>query len=212
MPHRVQLGLYVDETSAACEWHIPEAHFLESWGDTRAADGTASIVQPLISRCTTARRQHEFVAAVLGNPRAERLRWCRAIGSRTRRRGRAATSTRSGKRRCTTASSPARKSAAATPTINNADITEAIAASLAGLAPPRATAPLQLASSRPDPSVWDGRFANNGWLQELPRPFSKLTWDNAALMGPQLAQERGLESGDVVEIETADGSMKCRCS
>jgi molybdopterin-containing oxidoreductase family iron-sulfur binding subunit len=56
---------------------------------------------------------------------------------------------------------------------------------------------------RPDPTVWDGRYANNGWLQELPKPHTQLTWSNAALVSPQLARERGLSNGDVVTLECA---------
>src|SRR5205085_6045359 len=56
---------------------------------------------------------------------------------------------------------------------------------------------------RPDPTLWDGRFANNGWLQELPKPLTKLTWDNAALIGPALADRLQLRSGDVVQLDQA---------
>jgi MoCo/4Fe-4S cofactor protein with predicted Tat translocation signal len=53
---------------------------------------------------------------------------------------------------------------------------------------------------RPDPTIWDGRFANNGWLQELPKPITKITWDPAAWISPKLAEEQGLRNGDVVEL------------
>jgi anaerobic selenocysteine-containing dehydrogenase len=61
---------------------------------------------------------------------------------------------------------------------------------------------------RPDPTVWDGRFANNGWLQELAKPVTKLTWDNAALVSPATAQEHSLVNGDVVELESASRMIR----
>jgi molybdopterin-containing oxidoreductase family iron-sulfur binding subunit len=61
---------------------------------------------------------------------------------------------------------------------------------------------------RPDPTLHDGRFANNGWLQELPRPLTKLTWDNAVLVSPRLAEENGLRNGDVVSVSAGGRSVR----
>jgi molybdopterin-containing oxidoreductase family iron-sulfur binding subunit len=65
---RVHLGLYEDETSALCHWHIPEAHALEAWSDTRAYDGTVSIMQPLIAPLYGGKSAHELLVALLGQP------------------------------------------------------------------------------------------------------------------------------------------------
>jgi MoCo/4Fe-4S cofactor protein with predicted Tat translocation signal len=208
VPHRVRLGMYVDETSAACVWHIPEAHFLESWGDARAADGTASIVQPLIKPLYDGKTQLEFIAAALGNPVPNGYELVQSYWRRNAPQGQGGdfnvfwqTSLHDGIITGTA-------SASATPTLNNANITQAVTASLAGLAAAASHPQMQLVF-RPDPSVWDGRFANNGWLQELPRPLSKLTWDNAALVSPQLAKKMSqLSTGDVIQITTPDGSLE----
>src|SRR5262249_10563687 len=61
---------------------------------------------------------------------------------------------------------------------------------------------------RPDPTIWDGRFANNGWLQELPKPITKLTWDNAAQVSPKTAEQLGVENEDVVELELDGRSVE----
>src|SRR5439155_8250597 len=63
-------------------------------------------------------------------------------------------------------------------------------------------------SFRPDPNLWDGRFANNGWLQELPKPLNKLSWDNAAHISPALAEKRGLSTGDVVELNLQGRTLR----
>ena len=54
---------------------------------------------------------------------------------------------------------------------------------------------------RPDPTIWDGSFANNGWLQELPKPQNKMTWDNAIWISPTTAQQKNLNIGDMVELK-----------
>ena len=82
--------------------------------------------------------------------------------------------------------------------------------SAVGAAGPAQPADAIAVQFRPDPSVWDGRFANNGWLQELPRPFTKLTWDNAAQIAPATAAAAGVETGDVVELRTATARSRFR--
>lgn len=190
VPHAIHAGLYADETAQLCEWHLPLAHTLESWSDARAWDGTASIVQPLIAPLYGGRGVHEILAALLGQPPGSardrvRATWRDHAGgadfdafwNRSLRDGVIAG----------TAASPA-------------------AASVAARMPPQSLPPssdtddtLELVF-RPDPTVWDGRYANNGWLQELPKPLTQLTWSNAALVSPQLAAERNLANGDVVEL------------
>jgi MoCo/4Fe-4S cofactor protein with predicted Tat translocation signal len=170
----LHLSPYFDETSEYCLWHVPEAHFLESWSDVRGFDGTASIVQPLIAPLYQGKTAHDVVGAFSDKPGLtsyERVRstW---VGGHTEKDWRK--------------------------WLHDGVIAEtalpalAVAAkwSPAGLPPVKPASVDQLEFLfRPDPSVYDGRFANNGWLQELPKPVTKLTWDNAALVSPRTAEK-----------------------
>ena len=181
---RVHLGLYEDETSALCHWHLPAAHFLESWSDIRAHDGTVTILQPLIAPLYAGRSAHEVLAGLLGqsapghdivqgtwkqqHPGADFDQFWREALHDGIVAGTAL---------------PAK--------------TLSLQKGFAVPAAQPASAPTGSAGSleilfRPDYTVHDGRFANNGWLQELPKPLSKLTWDNAALMSPATAERLGL--------------------
>ena len=185
VPFRVHLSLYDDETSELCDWHIAETHFLESWSDTRAFDGTASIVQPLIAPLYNGRSAHEILAAVLnqtGTPAYDIVRehWKKELAGDFETAWRKALHDGliSG-----TAFAPIRLNAQS---FNP---------------PPAAVQPGIEIVFRPDPTVWDGRFANNGWLQELPKPLTKLTWDNCAQLSPAMAEKLGVANEDVIEIE-----------
>src|SRR5262249_46241326 len=70
IPIRVHLGLHNDETAELCHWHVNEAHYLEAWGDTRAYDGTVSIVQPLIAPLYDGKTSYELLAMLAGQPPA----------------------------------------------------------------------------------------------------------------------------------------------
>jgi MoCo/4Fe-4S cofactor protein with predicted Tat translocation signal len=174
---RVHLSLREDETSALCHWHIPEAHFLESWSDARAYDGTASIVQPLIAPLYGGKTAHELVAATSDRPELSshdvvREFWkghggvadadFEAAWARWLHDGVIPN----------TAFAPRNVSARGSATSRSASL-QASGQTSAG--------PLEIVF-RNDPCVLDGRFANNGWLQELAKPITKLTWDNAVLV------------------------------
>ena len=189
VPQRVHLGLYRDETARLCDWHLPMAHALESWSDLRAWDGTASIVQPLIEPLYAGRSAHQVLAAMLGQPTDIRAllqsRWHAGDDEgwdRSLREGVIADS----------ATRPATPSAISTdfpaPSTSSSGDLELL--------------------FRPDPTLWDGRYANNGWLQELPKPLSQLTWGNAALISPALAAERKLANGDVVELRVGERHLR----
>ncbi len=189
----VHQSLFFNQTSRISRWHIPAAHFLESWSDALAFDGTATIVQPLIEPLYAGKTAHEILEALIQQPvrsaydivhqswaqRTPRpdfeARWNDAVqkGVAPEPRGQGRNSARQG---------------LAQPAGNGAGTSSTTAGSLEVL-------------FRPDPNVLDGRYANNGWIQELPRPFSKLTWDNAALVSPDLADELRLTTGDMVELE-----------
>jgi len=186
VPLRVHLGQSEDETSHACHWHLPEAHFLESWGDTRAADGGVSIVQPLIAPLYGGRTASELVALLLGRSGVKpydlvRETWLPA----------GASDFESFWRRSLHAGLiPGTRLAPRSVSLRGARISPAPVAGVAGLE----------LSFHPDAAVWDGRFANNAWLQECPRPLSKLTWDNAVCLAPATAASLGVETGDVVDL------------
>ncbi len=186
---RAHLSPHNDETSAWCHWHIPEAHYLESWSDARAWDGTASIVQPLIAPIYDGKTSHEILNVLVDQPDRTPHDTVQDYWRGMHK---------------------------------SADFDDWWAKSLhdgviAGSAfpeqmPPAARVPDADVGAgtglevlfRPDPNVIDGSMANNAWLQELPKPESKLTWDNAVLISPRSAERRGLSTGDVVEIASGD--------
>jgi MoCo/4Fe-4S cofactor protein with predicted Tat translocation signal len=189
--HSIHTGLYADETAALCEWHIPQTHFLEEWSDCRAFDGTASIVQPLIAPLYQGRSRHEMMALLLGQADTGtydivRATWRThvpeaAFDEAWRRwlfEGVIDSTTFQPKQVALTRDLAAR------------------------LAPSPATAAPQGMEIvfRPDPTIWDGRYANNGYLQEIPKGMSKLTWDAVAMVSPNTARKIGTYSQGVVEL------------
>ncbi len=200
------LSLLHDETSSRCHWQLPEAHYLEAWGDARAFDGTASLTQPLIAPLYAGRSAIEVVARLLGAQANDGYELVRETWRDWLRSGDFETFWAQSLHVGVLAGTPFRPLALQAKTTVAAG---AILARLDGAAagpndsgdpqPGDAVASLEL-RLRPDPTVWDGRYANNGWLQELPKPISLVTWDNGLYVGPELAEQLELASGDVVEI------------
>jgi molybdopterin-containing oxidoreductase family iron-sulfur binding subunit len=191
---KVHLSLYDDETSERCQWQIPEAHFLESWSDARAYDGTASIVQPLIAPLYGGKSAHEVLAAMSDRPERSaydivREHWA-SSPERTALRGDAFEA--SWRRWLHDGVIP---NSAFVPKsmIVRADLQSALRTPQSAM-----TGGLEI-SFRTDPSVLDGRYANNGWLQELPKPITRLTWDNAVLVGPATAAKLRAEGAPAFE-------------
>ncbi len=186
---RLHHGLFANETSALCHWHLPAAHFLESWSDVRAFDGMVSIVQPLVHPLYDAVSAHQLLDAfVQASPRSAydivRATWQQGNPGETfESRWRSLLSD------------------GVTPGVGG-ELKSRPVTSEAAVPPPvpSATKGLEVIF-RADPTVLDGRYANNAWLQELPKPFSKITWDNAALVSPALAQREKLQNGDYVELQ-----------
>lgn len=186
------LSLYRDETSEAADWHLPMSHWLESWGDARSWDGTHHVAQPLIKPLHGGKSSIELCALLLGRDgdgRAEVRATFDGLGlagdSETRFRQALHDGLVEGTR-----FEPARVTAAASI--------------------PAAPAPAQGTEVTffPCPKVFDGRFANNGWLQELPDFTTKMTWDNAALIGVATAKAMGVTTGDMVKITCGGRSIE----
>ncbi|MBV9859390.1 MAG: Fe-S-cluster-containing hydrogenase [Alphaproteobacteria bacterium] len=193
----VHLGTEVDETAAHADWHLPEAHELESWRDARAFDGTVTILQPQLRPLYGGWSPHELLALLAGDVQPSGYAILRSTWQQT--------ATQRG-----IADFEAFWVAAVRSGVVPDTKAVPVAVSLAG-PPPPAPAPLAaglVALFRPDPWLRDGRYANNGWLQELPRPLTKLTWDNAVLIAPATAAARGLADGAIVELATAGGRVK----
>jgi molybdopterin-containing oxidoreductase family iron-sulfur binding subunit len=211
VPFTVHLGPYRDETGFRCRWHVPQSHFLEGWGDARAHDGTISIVQPLIEPLYNSRTESQMLAAMLGVPGSDhellRAFWSGprapvALGDGDFERG--------WRQALLDGYVPGTEAPEVTVSVR-AGAVSAAAASLAaaGSAGGSAGADGQLELVlRPDPNFYDGRYANNPWLMELPRPLTKMTWDQVALIGTATAGARGIETGDVVSIEVGGRSLE----
>ncbi|MEJ7847984.1 MAG: TAT-variant-translocated molybdopterin oxidoreductase [Pyrinomonadaceae bacterium] len=240
VPMRVHLGMQFDETAEICHWHISQKHYLETWSDARAYDGTVSIIQPLIAPLYDGKSVHEIVqlffrenfdvkdydivkaywqtqnmaagptaspAASPSTPRTEPAVNQPASAGRE-------TITIAEAQSPTPAPSPASTpgaSAAATfednwrkavhdGVIANTQLAARPATVNAGFLSQPTPAPVNSGpiefSILPDPSIYDGRFTNNGWLQELPNPLTKITWENVALVSPKTATDLQLNRGN----------------
>jgi MoCo/4Fe-4S cofactor protein with predicted Tat translocation signal len=204
VPHRFHLGLYFDETAELCHAHAPEAHYLEAWGDVRAYDGTVSIIQPLIAPLYGGHAAIELLASINGQggqPLIDLVRgfWTSAYEGTTTE----AWTLRDAQGNAFPTFDAFWRQALHDGFIAGTSVT---AAAAAAPAPVDALAPAPAAATgidvvfRPDPYVLDGRNANNAWLQELPRPLSKVTWDAVAYLSLSTAARLGVARGDVIEI------------
>jgi MoCo/4Fe-4S cofactor protein with predicted Tat translocation signal len=180
----VRLGYSEDETFAFSDWHFPAAHYLESWGDARTSDGTLVPIQPLIEPLFGGMTELEFLARLAGEPQTSPYDIVRATFGGSDEdwkkflfNGFAAGSAPGAVSVETGASPPPQIRAVPAPSAQN----------------------LEVIFYR-DAKLDDGRYANNGWMQELPDPITKITWDNAVLLSRKTARELGVQNGDLVEI------------
>ncbi|MCB0058514.1 MAG: hypothetical protein KDE45_15865, partial [Caldilineaceae bacterium] len=193
VPFSAHLSQMQDETSMLCMWSLPQTHFIEEWGDILAYDGSASLVQPPIGPLyPDAKSALELIAGLAGDDRTSydlvRATWESAANGDFESFWR-----RSLHNGVIEGSAP-----------------EALSVQPAGNALPEA-APMDNGLEvifRPDATIWDGRFAANGWLQELPKPLTQLTWDNMAAIAPAMATAMGLSRGDVVELSVDGRTVK----
>ncbi|HWG20773.1 MAG TPA: TAT-variant-translocated molybdopterin oxidoreductase [Terracidiphilus sp.] len=188
------LGSHVDETGQISHWHIPAAHALESWSDARSYDGTVTIVQPLIDPLYGGKSAHDVLQTLLNEPmlsayEAVRETWKPVIKGDFE--------------------AGWRKALHAGWIENTAFAARAGGeASFKGQVPAPAPKDAFEIIFRPDPNVYDGRWANVGWLQELPKPVTNLSWDNAAIISGATLTKLNLEEDDIVEIAVGSGKVK----
>ncbi len=198
----IHLGLYDDETSQLCQWHLPRAHYLESWGDARAWDGTISTIQPLIQPLYSGKSPIELLAMVTGDQMTNGYdivrRALQPIAG-------GADFEAAWRRMLHDGILDGSASPPVTPQLMSPQISDEIGR-FAALTPP-GTEDLELVFT-PDTKVYDGRFANSGWLQEMPDPVTKLTWDNVAVIAPATARRLAVSHGDVVRIEASGKSLE----
>jgi molybdopterin-containing oxidoreductase family iron-sulfur binding subunit len=181
VPFTVRLGTYADETSLYCRWHVPMAHELETWGDARAFDGTVSLMQPLIEPLLGGKSPLEVLSAIRGDEKAADELVMRHWQSATGLSGEAF-------------NAQWRKWLHDGVIPNSFAQEEAVVADLGGVSRLAMAAGSGMeVAFRHDPTIFDGRFSNNAWLQELPKPLYKTTWDNVIAMSPATAEQLGIE-------------------
>jgi MoCo/4Fe-4S cofactor protein with predicted Tat translocation signal len=186
----IHLGADADETAKAATWHIPQAHALESWGDATALDGTVSIQQPLIEPIYGGKSALELLHLVAGNPAAKghdlvKAYWLSVL-----------TGDKESAWRTALHDGVVAGSAAA-------EIKPAVDANrvrAAAQAEPKPSGAGWEVSFYPSATCYDGRFANNGWMQECPDPMTKIIWGNAGLVSPKTARDKSLADNDVVKV------------
>jgi molybdopterin-containing oxidoreductase family iron-sulfur binding subunit len=185
---KVFLGTHRNETAELCQWHVPEAHYLESWSDARAYDGTASIIQPLIEPLYGGKTAHEIIAILAGQSGVSGHDLIQSYWQKQH--------------------SGADFDAYWRKSLHDGWIdgttyapkNVALKTSNSPSSPSAPSGAIEI-NFRRDPSIYDGRFSNNGWLQELPKPLTKLTWDNPIMIGPAMAERMKLNFKDVAELE-----------
>ena len=193
----VHLSSHLDETSHAVEWHLNRAHLLESWSDARSEDGTASVVQPLIAPLWGGKTEAEVLDLLLGKSRRAhdivRSTWLASKHA-------GADFEKSFRRALHEGFWEGSAAAAETVTPAIADVAKALKAV-------KVEAEGWEITFHPDAHTYDGRFANNGWLQELPESMTKITWGNGALLSPATAQELGVADGELVTVKAGGAEI-----
>jgi len=184
----VHVSLHFNETSHKTTWHLPEPHFFEDWGDTRAFDGTASIIQPLIAPLYNSYSHLKLLDALLQFPGRSSYDIVRAYWEKQSGDADFEKWWRKSLHDGLIAGSALPRTA---PALNS---TPRLSAS------PQSSSGLEIVF-RPDVYMYDGRYANNIWLQELPRPMTKLTWDNAVFLSPRTAKRLEMENQQHVSLK-----------
>lgn len=187
---KVHAGRYQDETALVSDWHLPLAHELEAWADARAFDGSLSIVQPLIMPLYDGKSSLEIVSRIAGKP----AMGYDLVRETWRKNGFVGGDFEAAWQKAV--HDGLLKGSASKPvTVKTTAVLPKVADPINGLE----------VAFRTDPTIFDGRYANNGWLQELPKPLTKITWDNAAILSPNTAKAKGIVDLDQVIKLTVNG-------
>ncbi len=180
--NRIYLTSYDDETAKLCNWVIPKLHYLESWNDLESVDGVTSIAQPVIRRTVDGLSDHELLNLVYRVYRSDyaiiKSHWTRLSSAQFDK--------------AIHDGYVDKKNTVVYPSFKNKIMVSKAYSTKHGVE----------VTLYPDYKVFDGRFSNNGWLQELSDPIHKLTWDNAAYIAPKTAKKLSLETGDFVRLQT----------
>jgi molybdopterin-containing oxidoreductase family iron-sulfur binding subunit len=179
--HTIHLSSHFNETSEYCVWHVAESHYLESWGDARCFDGTVTVIQPLIAPLYHTHSASEVLAAFSDKPG---LSGYDALRNRLKAANPSGDFEKFWRKTLN-------NGVVANTTYPPLNVTPKFSAASLPAIPELNPGELEFIF-RPDPTIHDGRFANNGWLQELPKPVTKLVWDNAALVGPKTSWNLGI--------------------
>jgi MoCo/4Fe-4S cofactor protein with predicted Tat translocation signal len=181
----VHLGSHLDETAVGAEWHVNSAHYLEAWSDVRAYDGTLTVIQPMIDPLYGGKSAHEVLQSlVLDEPNLSGYQLVRRTWSTSQTGG--------------DQDQAWRKVLHDGFVSGSAYQAKTVSAKAGSAAPPSSSGAASGIEVifRPDPNVYDGRYANVGWLQEIPKPVTSMSWDNAALMSYKTMGQLGLAEQD----------------
>ena len=197
-----RLGYYEDETAGHCNWHLPAAHYLESWGDARTSDGTLVPIQPLIAPLFGGLTEIEVLARIAGESVTSPYEIARATFAGIVSGGDTEAAWRKFLHDGFLANSAAKPVAVK---LSEAAVSQAVGEVKVAARPAKDS--LEVVFHR-DYSLDDGRYNNNGWLQEMPDPITKMVWDNAVLISRKTAEELGVKNSDLVEVKVSGGSVR----
>ncbi len=201
VPLKIHAGLYYDETGARADWHLPAAHPLESWGDVRSLDGTVGLIQPTVAPLYNGRTLPQVLAFLADGEGGDGLEGARALlKARWRADGADETAFEA---RFSDALQRGFWADSARP-VQDVALTGQVPAAVA----PAASVDGIEVLFRPDPTVWDGTHADLAWLQELPKPLTKVVWENVVAIGPRLAEREAIATGDVLRVEAGGRAVE----
>ena len=202
VPFAVHAGLYDNETADLCRWQLPLSHPLEAWSDLTSADGTVAIVQPLIRPLYDTRSQHEILGFYAGQTAPSGYDTVR----QTWKQGAQDAGFEDWWRNALVKGVVSGRSPQFALSAGNTETSQPAPSQ------PPLDAPADsnsfVALIQPDPTIYDGRFTNNAWLQECPKPLSKGTWTNAISLASEDAAALGASDGDVLAISSSGGQIE----
>ena len=199
VPNTIHVGSHRDESGQQCHWHIPTAHFLECWGDTSSLNGTLAITQPLIKPLFGSKSKIELINLLVTG--VEKTGY-ELVRESWRKRLKGESFDKAWRRVVHDGVFPESAVKSYSVELRPDAVKEAFSKCAQ---PPDHGLEIYF---QPSASLYDGRYANNGWLQENPDPMTKLTWDNAALVSPETAQKLGVKNEDIIAISHHDATVE----